>query len=465
MRLTILTAGSRGDVAPFVTLARAAQRAGHRVRLGAPADAEGLVRGQGVPYVSLGPDYQALAASPDGRAALAGHPRAVLRLLAAVRAGFRTTLDAAWEAARDAEALVAHPKVLAAPDLAEALGIPAFLALPVPLLVPTRAFPAPLGPLPDLGPLNPLTYAASRVGALPFRGVVTAWRRERLALPARGVWADPYAPASGPSAGRPLPVLYALSRHLVPPAPDAAARWPSGMDVTGYWFDEEWAAAEAVPEERAAGGPDGGPDGVPGALAAFVAAGPPPVYIGFGSMAARHPERVTAAVLAAVRAAGVRAVMATGWGGLAGAAASAGTDAGGDGSVHVVDAVPHAWLLPRCAAVVHHGGAGTTHAGLRAGRPTVVCPVAADQFFWGGRVQALGAGPAPIPQRALARDDGAARLAAALRAACASPSLRARAAALGTALRAEDGVAAAVRRLEQATGSGADAHRPHTVGG
>jgi sterol 3beta-glucosyltransferase len=113
--------------------------------------------------------------------------------------------------------------------------------------------------------------------------------------------------------------------------------------------------------------------------------------------------------------------------------------------VHLLDAVPHGWLFPRCAAVVHHGGAGTTAAGLRAGRPTVVCPFFGDQPFWGRRVHALGAGPAPVPQARLTP----ARLAEALHAATHDPAIATRARTLGAAIRAEDGIARAVAFLEE----------------
>jgi sterol 3beta-glucosyltransferase len=113
-------------------------------------------------------------------------------------------------------------------------------------------------------------------------------------------------------------------------------------------------------------------------------------------------------------------------------------------SVFLLDEAPHDWLFPQMAAVVHHGGAGTTAAGLRAGKPTVICPFFADQPFWGRRVAVLGAGPQPIPQRRLTAE----ALGAAIAAAVGERSMRERAQALGEAIRAEDGVGAAVRAVE-----------------
>jgi sterol 3beta-glucosyltransferase len=142
-------------------------------------------------------------------------------------------------------------------------------------------------------------------------------------------------------------------------------------------------------------------------------------------------------VVGAVEKAGLRAVIATGWGGL-----EVGSVPDG---VHVVEAVPHAWLFPRTIGVVHHGGAGTTAAGLLAARPTLVCPVRGDQGFWAQRLRDLGAGPAPLPVRRLDVDELAERLRMLGR----EVSYRRRALAVSEQLWLEDGVANAVRTLEQ----------------
>jgi sterol 3beta-glucosyltransferase len=175
--------------------------------------------------------------------------------------------------------------------------------------------------------------------------------------------------------------------------------------------------------------------GPPAALVDFLAAGPPPVCIGFGSMSSRDPEKLSDVVLRAVRRARVRAVLLSGWGGLA--------DLSGD-DVFVAAEAPHDWLYPQMDAVVHHGGAGTTGASFTAGVPAVVVPFAVDQPFWASRVAALGVGPTPIPRKRLTEQN----LGDALRASTTEEALTRRAAELGAPIRAEDGVAAAVRHLE-----------------
>jgi UDP:flavonoid glycosyltransferase YjiC (YdhE family) len=208
-----------------------------------------------------------------------------------------------------------------------------------------------------------------------------------------------------------MPVLYGFSPSVLPPPPD----WSSEVHVTGYWFldpPEDW-----TPPSR---------------LVAFLEAGPPPLYIGFGSMGSRDPQKTSQLVLEALAPAKQRAVILSGWGGLETADLPAHAIA--------VDSVPFSWLFPRCAAVVHHGGAGTTAAGLRAGVPSVVIPFFGDQPFWGRHVAELGVGPAPIPRRKLTAE----RLARTIEIAVGDAGMRRRAAELGTAIRAEDGVAQAV---------------------
>jgi UDP:flavonoid glycosyltransferase YjiC (YdhE family) len=190
--------------------------------------------------------------------------------------------------------------------------------------------------------------------------------------------------------------------------------------MTGYWFLDR---------------PQGWQP--PAALVDFLQAGPPPVVVGFGSITVRDPEETTVLVLSALRAARQRGLLLTGWGGL--------SQADLPDDVFKLEAVPHDWLFPRAAAVVHHGGAGTTAAALRAGVPSIVVPNFMDQPFWAQRVVALGAGPRPIPRNRL----NAARLSAALRAAVEDESFRARAAAVGRRLRAEDGVGRAVEAFER----------------
>lgn len=238
-------------------------------------------------------------------------------------------------------------------------------------------------------------------------------RRADPSLPRLGPW-----PLQAEPAFRPL-ILFAFSRHVVPAAPE----WSGVADVTGYWLP-------GIP-------PGWSP---PLELQRFLG-GEPPVYIGLGSGSAAGRGAWVDAAAAALQRLGARGVLDVG-----------SRDPEGlrlPPSLLAVRDLPHTWLFPRMTAVVHHGGAGTTGAGLAAGRPTVVIPTASDQPFWGRRVHALGVGPAPIPIRRL----NAEALTRALATVLNDPGVRARALELGERMRAEDGVGAAVDRIASLLGS------------
>lgn len=414
MLALILAFGTRGDVQPFVALARGLRGRGHDVVLAAPARFAGLAAEHGIALSVVDDGPLALMDGVAG-AAVTGGVREKVALARAMPASFGPVLAdcaaLASGAGAGADVVVHNGQIIGAPHVAERLGVPAVLALTVPLYVPTAEFAWPGADLPARlpGPLNRMSYLGMRGPAAMFGSTVDRWRDDELGLPRRRGRHDPLRTPDG---GR-SPVLNLVSRHVVAPPAD----WPPSVTTTGYWF---------LP---AAGG-------LPPAVTAFLAAGPPPVFVGFGSMAGDDPARTTRTVLDAVAAAGVRAVLATGWGGL--------DPSGLPGGVLAVEQVPHDLLLPHVAAVVHHGGAGTTAAAAAAGVPQVVCPFVADQPFWARRVQALGVGPAPLPQRRL----DAAGLAAALRRAVGDARMRATARELGTRISAEDGVGAGVAALE-----------------
>jgi UDP:flavonoid glycosyltransferase YjiC (YdhE family) len=413
MKILILTVGSRGDVQPYIALGAGLRNAGHSVRLATLAAFAPLAAEHGLDFDSLRGEFLELLQTPEGKAAVAGKGNR-LALLRQVTPMLRRMLDDILSVAAGAELVIYHPKALGGYSLAEKLGIPGILALPLPLYSPTAAFPSPILPAGNLGPaLNRLSHTAMiRLTRASVRGVVNRWRSEALGLPP--LRDELYL------RGQPVLRLYGYSPTVLPSPPD----WDSSSIATGYWFIDRPQGWQA-----------------PAPLRAFLSAGAPPVYVGFGSMPAQDAARTTRIVLEALERAGQRGVLATGWGGLAAADLPA--------SVFMLPEAPHDWLFPQMAAVVHHGGAGTTAAGLRAGIPTVICPFFGDQPFWGRRVVALGAGPQPIPQRRLTAD----ALSSAILFAANDPAMRERAAALGTAIRAEDGIGQAVARIEAYVGA------------
>jgi sterol 3beta-glucosyltransferase len=421
MNIFIFTLGSRGDVQPYVALGKGLQGAGHAVTLCTSASFEGFITGHGLQYGQMNDEFVEFIKSAEGRDVIENTSnlwegiKTSIRTLKHVGPMQRHAIDDAWKAAQAArpDLIIFHPKGFGGPQFAEKLGVPAILAFYLPIYVPSVYEPCIGFPRWKLGGwYNKLTYRLVRyVTKLASNSYVKYWRRQH-GLPRQPWGADMLRTA----AGEQIEVVHAFSRHVVPPPQD----WPASAMPTGFWFldsNENWRP--------------------PPALREFLAAGEPPVYVGFGSLSGSDPARLGRLVVEALTQAGVRGVLATGWGGL---------DVGGlPQTILKIDEAPHDWLFPQMAAVVHHGGVGTTSAGLRAGRPTVICPFFGDQPFWGRRVHALGAGSRPLPQKNLTAE----ALAEAIRLVTTDPAIRQNATALGEKIRQENGVANAVAAIER----------------
>jgi sterol 3beta-glucosyltransferase len=399
MHITILAFGSRGDVQPNVALGLGLERAGHKVRLVALSEFKAFVESRGLDFSSLGLDMRDLRQA--GRE---------------FKPNMERMQEDFWQASQGTEAIIFSTLGINAYHVAEKLEVPCLWALTIPIFGRTRTRPALLPPLPLGSGYNLLAHILTEQGTQQTIGrIFNSWRQARLNLPPIQLHRFPYTQLRG----RPVPLLYCYSPAVVPRPPD----WSEHAHVTGYWFLDH--------------PPDWQP---PADLVDFLESGPAPIYVGFGSETSRDPEKASRIVLDALSESGQRGVMATGPGGL--------SQSDLPNEVFLIEAVPHDWLFPRMAAVVHHGGAGTTGAGLRAGVPSIIVPVSNDQPFWARRVKALGAGPAPIPRKRLT----AGRLAQAIRVAVTDVSMRRRAAKLGETIRAEDGVGNAVRIINQALG-------------
>ena len=404
MRITILAGGSRGDTQPFVALGVALKKAGHDVRVTAHENFQGFVEGLGLEFHPLGGDVTRVVGDEGVRKALeADNPLKMLRSFRTLKALAYDMQKDHYAACQGADAVVYHPGAAIGYFAAREMDVPSVLASPFPM-TPTREYPA------------LLFYNSPRLGG--WANLITHKLFERTlwltaGSPLKRFWKEafgepPKAFASPFPRQRTAshPTVVSCSEHVFPRPAD----WPEHVHATGYWFLDEEAGWEP-PED----------------LLAFLEAGPPPVYVGFGSMHDPDSARTTATIVDALERSEKRGVLATGWGGVAE------TD-GLPESVYVLESAPHAWLFPKVSAVVHHGGAGTTAAGLRSGVPSVVVPHANDQFAWGRRVSELGVGPRPIPRKRLTAE----RLAAAIREAS-SQEVVGRARALGETIRRENG--------------------------
>ncbi|MFZ5809297.1 MAG: glycosyltransferase [Chloroflexota bacterium] len=425
IKITIFAAGSQGDIQPCIALAKGLQQAGYQVCLAAPENFSGYVQKYELDFYPVGGDVQQIMASDTARKFMESGGSNPLRSLRAIRTLIAPVAmkmaEDAFASCRDADALICLGVFGSfGQSIAEALHIPIINVEPTPLL-PTKAFPAPSWPIQrNLGGVhNYLSgMAMLQVVWLWYRPFVNRFRR-RVGLPA-------YSALRFYRQFRSTPLLSAYSSAIIPHPED----WPDSVHVTGYFFLDPLSDWQPSPE-----------------LKAFLEGGDPPIYIGFGSMAGGKPEQLAGLVLEALDLSNQRGLLLTGWGGLRTGVVPR--------NVFVVDSAPHHWLFPRMAAVVHHGGAGTTAEGLRAGVPAVIVPFILDQPFWGARLKALGLSPAPIPQKRLTAE----RLANAIRMAVTNVEMQERARLYGKLIRSEDGIGKAVEIVQRYFGAPAAAKR------
>jgi sterol 3beta-glucosyltransferase len=326
-----------------------------------------------------------------------------------------------------ADAIVANPPSYGHIHCAEALHIPLHMIFTMPWSA-TCAFPHPFANF-DPGTHRPVEnfFSYGIIDLLVWAGIgdlVDTFRAETLQLP-------PLALTDGAALleDHEVPFTYLWPASLVPKPED----WGPHIDLANF-IEYEQAHTYEPPQ----------------ALLDFLAAGEAPIYVGFGSVVTENPAALTRTIFTALDKAGARGIVSEGWAHLGGDAPPP--------NVYVIGDCPHDWLFARCRAVCHHGGAGTTAAGLRAGLPTVVVPFFGDQFFWGRTVADAGAGPEPIPIRRL---DSQTLMAAFD--ACRRPQVRERASELGARLRATDGVELAVQSIERHLPAAAlcCSHDPH----
>ncbi len=415
MRITIMALGSQGDVQPYVALGCALQQCGHDVLVTSFENFESLITGQGLDFHPVKGDAQALLNSMGGQALAQSGKNPIAATFNSLKV-FGSIADNYIEAfsadiLMDSEAIINQlPLSLFGIDLAEKLQVPYIIASVIPLM-PTSAWAMPLvRPLPFGRLTNWFTYRApEQAGWQFFRRAINRYRN-LLDLPPAPFWGN-----SRRIREQRIPVINGFSPEVVPPPPD----WDNHIHTTGYW---------QLPE------PDWDPDV---ALLNFLDAGPAPVFIGFGSMSLADPAGMTDLLLEALNRSGQRGILHMGWAGLA--------DRDLPDTVYKIDYAPYHWLFPRMAAVVHHGGSGTTGLALSSGRPSLVVPFAVDQYFWGARTTALGVGPPPVPRNQLTAN----KLAAAFQTMTTHQPMQERAAELGEKLQAEDGLTPAVQLIER----------------
>ena len=400
MRVALAPVGTRGDVQPMVALGQRLRGAGHDVTMAVAENFRGLVEGAGLDYVRGGRDVESeVRARGEGMM----NPVALFEITKSLVDEQLTMLDAACEGA---DVLVGSLLLTTGPTLAARRGIPLCITSYFPSGFPSAEHPAPMMSMATAPAwVNEASWAVQGVLTnIAMRGAINKRRAELGVAPVDDVQRHVVESA--------VPIL-ATDIELAPPP----SIWASRVHTTGFWFLD---SATSLPP----------------ALEAFLEAGEPPVYISFGSMPNDDPAMRTEILVEACRTVSCRAVIGSGWGGLGGGATPP--------HVMTVGPVNHALLFDRVAAVVHHGGAGTTAAAARAGVPQIVVPHYFDQFYWADRVHALGLGPAPLGR---AFQTGA--LVTALRAALEDQVVKERAQRMSRRLRAYSGADRAVALLEK----------------
>jgi sterol 3beta-glucosyltransferase len=415
MKITILAVGTRGDVQPYIALGLGLRAAGNEVRMAGPSNYASFIRGYGLEYARLEGNFREMMETDTIQMMMAkGNPlHAYREMTEMIRRVLECFAADAWKACQGADAVIFSSLGVTGYHIAEKLGIPSCWALLQPMSR-THAFPSVIMPVGRFrsGTLNWFTHIIEdQMSWQPARSFINRWRRDFLGL-------EPM-PFFGPKAlleKRHYPMIYGYSPTVLPKPPD----WGDWIHVSGYWFLDrptDWQP--------------------PAGLVDFIKSDKPPIYIGFGSMNNREAGTMTQIVVDAVQLARQRAVLATGWGSL--------TDIDLPDTIYKVDAIPHDWLFPQIAAAVHHGGAGTTAAALRAGIPNIIIPYVMDQLFWGQRVFELGAGPQPIPRKQMTAE----LLANIMTRIVNNKDMKQGAAALAEKINAEDGVAKAVELMTQ----------------
>lgn len=399
MKLVVLTCGTEGDTRPLAALGHALCEAGHEVALLGDARTLGTAHGLGIPATPLSGDVRELFAE-WGRKGPRGTARALVEL---ARTNAAAWMGETLAVAQGCDAIVTSGLAgFVGLSVAERLGVPVIGAGMIPL-TPSREFSSPFLPpawIPARCNRASLVLTNNLLW-LALRKTLNRARKDVLGLPPRKrLWTD-------------HPMIYGISPSLLP----LPADWPGNATLCGQW----------VP-------PIIDPFAPPADLVQFLATGPAPVYVGFGSMAGIDMARMLGAVITALD--GRRAVFWPGWNARAGERLP--------DNVLCIDATPHDWLFPRMAAVLHHGGSGTTHSAVRAGKPSIIVPFAGDQPFWADRLHRLGIAPPALP----AARPRAGAFAAAFEFVDQEPVI-ARAAALGRRMGQEDGLATAVAAIER----------------
>ncbi|KAJ7969803.1 Sterol 3-beta-glucosyltransferase [Quillaja saponaria] len=369
LKIVILVVGTRGDIQPFLAIAKKLQEFGHHVRLATHTNFSSFVKSAGVDFYPLGGDPRILAGSmARNKGLIPSGPRELAIQRKQIKIIIESLLPACTEPDLETglpfrvQAIIANPPAYGHTHLAEALGVPLHIFFTMPW-TPTYEFPHPLARVPQSAGYWLSYIIVDLLIWWGIRAYINDFRKRTLKLSPVAYFSMYHGSLSH------LPTGYMWSPHVVPKPSD----WGPLVDVVGYCFLN--LGSNYQPQED---------------FVQWIEKGPKPIYFGFGSMPLEDSKRTADIILEALKNTGQRGIIDRGWGNL-------GSLVEVPDSVFLLEDCPHDWLFPQCSAVVHHGGAGTTATGLRAGCPTTIVPFFGDQFFWGNKIHQKGLGPSPIP--------------------------------------------------------------------
>ena len=408
MHITILTLGSRGDVQPFIALGMGLLQAGYKVKVASQATFESEIRTRGLEFALMSGNPKEGIESAEGQAMLrTKNPIDFVRRMGdLLEPIMETVLLDSWQACQGTDAIIGGGFPFWGFDIAQKLNIPFYYAYLTPSY-PTTNFPNPITPphLEKLGSIyNRFSYTlTNQLFWQFFRKPVNQFRDNILNLPPTNIWQNAFTKMED-----------AKVNYLIGCSPSITSKpkdWSNRVHLTGYWFLD--APSGFIP---------------PTDLVEFLKAGSAPVYIGFGSMAGEEAQNIAEIALAALAKTQQRGIFLSGWGGI--------KRSDLPDTVFQIDNIPHSWLFPQMACIVHHGGAGTSAATFRAGVPSVIIPFFGDQPFWAYQAAKLGVSPPTIARKNLTVDC----LARAIKNAVENQSIQKQAAILGKKIRSENGI-------------------------
>lgn len=415
MQITMIAFGTRGDVQPMIALGKGLKHHGHHVTLLASRNFADWIQAHGLDIAPSSIDIQALMQGIGGQQWIEHGNNPILQqrvMRNLLKEAAMPMMQETWEASRNADLLLgSFTSAFYADAIAAKRDIRHATLLLQPSATATRDGRVALAAVRS-NHVSWLNYAFTKLVIDGFVWNIAGelgnrFRREVLHLPelSRRQFAANQAANL---------TLHGYSQHVVPHPAD----WSPQFHTVGYWFLDEGNAWTP-----------------PAELTQFLADGAPPLVLGFGSMTGDQPEAITRLLVDAVERSGQRAIVLSGWAGLG--------DVALPPTIVRLASAPHDWLFPQVAAVVHHGGAGTTAAVLRAGKPSIIVPHLADQQFWGRRISALGVGTKPILRHKLTVE----KLSDAINQVMNNSALTNNAQRLARLINAEDGVSRAIELL------------------